>query len=125
MFTNGTWAGTLSGGGSYNVSLGQAGDIATAGDFDGDGKTDSAVYRPSEGTWYIRQSSDQNVISAPFGIATDTPAEGDYDGDGKDDLAIFRASTGEWWVNGSTAGVTVTIFGLPTDVPAVSYANPK
>ena len=32
-------------------------DVPLVGDFDGDGKTDLAVFRPEEGGWYVRHSS--------------------------------------------------------------------
>ena len=36
---------------------GLPGDVPTAADFDGDGKTDLTVFRPSTGEWLIRYSS--------------------------------------------------------------------
>lgn len=60
-------------------------------DFDGDGKTDISVFRPSDGYWYISKSSG-GYSFIPWGLATDTPVPGDYDGDGKFDVTVCRGA---------------------------------
>ena len=62
------------------------------GDYDGDGITDLAVFRPTTGTWFIVPSSHPATpLNVVFGGWGDVPVPGDYDGDGKTDLGIFRA----------------------------------
>jgi Fungalysin metallopeptidase (M36)/FG-GAP-like repeat len=103
-------------GGFSRLPLGTAGDKIALGDYNGDGVDDMAVYRPSNGIWYIRNSSGNSAIQ--FGIASDIPVPADYDGDGRTDIAIYR--NGTWWITQSTAGLTVTQFGLSNDIPIIS-----
>lgn len=102
--------------------LGQNGDDPSiVGDYDGDGKTDVAVYRPgAQSTWYYRASSGTptGIVHVPWGQNLDFPAPGDYDGDGRHDFVIQRnvGGQGTFWRNQTTAGQDVVYFGLATDV---------
>lgn len=90
-------------------------------DYDGDGKADVSVFRPSTNRWYVFKSSDATVTEATFGLSGDVASPADYDGDGKTDLAIFRPSSGDWWYMSSINGAQVNVhWGASGDVPRPS-----
>lgn len=92
-------------GSDFNAILwGTNGDEAVRGDFDGDGHLDAAVFRPSNGIWYILQSSNGQALYQSWGLASDRRVPADYDGDGHTDLAVFRPSSGVWYIRNSSNG---------------------
>jgi hypothetical protein len=98
------------------IPWGASGDKAMRGDFDGDGKMDPAVFRPSNGVWYIAQSSNGTIRYENWGTASDKFVPADYDGDAKTDLAVFRS--GVWYIKQSSNSQTAYInWGLGTDAP--------
>jgi hypothetical protein len=92
------------------------GDFFAAGDYDGDGRADIAVFRA--GVWHIVESSTGNYRYEYFGRSGDAPAPNDFDGDGRADFAVARSESGQraWYVRRSSDGAEIRVpWGLSSD----------
>ncbi|MBI2440742.1 MAG: VCBS repeat-containing protein [Lentisphaerae bacterium] len=102
-------------------------------DYDGDGKSDLALYRKTSGEWIILLSgSEYQTATAVLGGQGYKPALADYDGDGKSDLVVYHQATGQWTFMLSASGyVTATLVmggsgyvPVPADYDGDGKADP-
>jgi uncharacterized delta-60 repeat protein len=94
--------------------------LPTRFDFDGDGKADLSIFRPSNGEWWYLKSSNGGNAAFQFGTSSDKLVPADYTGDGKTDVAIWRPSNGEWFILRSEDNSYYSFpFGISGDIPSV------
>ncbi|WP_229068664.1 hypothetical protein [Actinoplanes sp. DH11] len=98
----------------------------TAGDFDGDGRAEIALYRTGNGLWNIKSvaTGDQIVGSHAYGgDPSDVPVSGDFNGDGVNEIGVYRKAVGQWHVknvrNGQQLLAQHSYGGDPSDIPVV------
>jgi hypothetical protein len=99
----------------YTAQFGRGTDRITPVDFDGDNKTDIAVWRGGAfGFFYILNSSNDTLRVEQFGTSGDDPrVVGDWDGDGKADPAVYRSA--------AAAGEQSFFFYRPSSQPGVNF----
>ncbi|HKP71270.1 MAG TPA: VCBS repeat-containing protein [Pyrinomonadaceae bacterium] len=116
---------------TYASAWGISTDFFIPEDYDGDDKTDIAIWRPGASgvaSFYILNSNGNVLRVEAFGQGGDEPrVVGDYDGDGKADLAVYRGgeNSGDpstWYFRGSLnnpgGNVTYVPWGQNGDFPA-------
>ena len=102
--------------GDQPTHLGMTGDDPVPGHYFGHYGTDRAVWRPSNGIWYVKGTS----ARVQFGAKRDIPVPADYNGDGVTDFAVWRPSNGVWYVHGTSSRVQ---FGMKGDIPVPGDYN--
>ncbi len=83
-------------------------------DYNGEGRTDLAVYRPDTGIW-----SDRLLFEIQYGGPTDVPVPADINSDGRTDIVIWRPANGVWYAR----GISEVQYGGRGDVPVPGDYN--
>ncbi len=103
-------------------------DVPAPADYDGDGITDLATFRPLTARWMVRRSSDHAIVTFTLGkkeLLT-FPVPADYDGVGHAQAAAYDGVSA-WWISGRASPSTFGAgdWGLPgpADYTGVGHAQ--
>ncbi len=109
------------GGNNFSIITNSCQEAVTKTDYNGEGKSDFSVFRPSNGTWFSLGIDSNEIKSQRLGNDGDIPTPGDFDGDAITDFAVFRPSNGTWYIIRSSTNRTLTVaFGTNGDIPVAN-----
>ena len=91
-------------------------------DYDGDGRSDLAVFDSASGCWYVMSSAGAPILwGVAWGWPGAFPVAGDFDGDALSDLAVYDRNSGNWYVR--TVGGSVIAWDVQTGAGATPVAG--
>jgi len=96
----------------YNADVAFARDtdplILNSGDYNGDGTSDIAIFRPDAGLWAIR-----GISRLYYGPSSALTVPADFNGNGTTDVAVFIPNTGLW----AARDISRIYYGSANDIP--------
>jgi hypothetical protein len=106
------------------LTYGDLNDVPITGDWNGSGKAQIGVYRPSNRTFYLGDVGGDSYAALTYGDLNDVPITGDWNGSGKAQIGVYRPSNGTFYL-GDVNGLAPTAihFGDSGDVPITGDWN--
>ena len=127
IFKDGHWRLLTSSHQITEINFGLVGDLPVAGDWDGDGRDEIGIYRPSTHTWMFDfnmdgQADDTLLLGEPKKGAV--PIAGDWDGNGSDDPGFYNPD-GTWQLFNLSDPkyARLVSFGAPGEAPITGDWN--
>jgi len=87
-------------------------DIPVTGDWNGDGRAEIGVWRPSDLCFYLDVNGDgkwdpanQDVKLGPLGKIGDVPMAGDWNGDGRDEIGVWDPGSCYFYLDNDGDGI--------------------
>jgi hypothetical protein len=93
---------------SGDIRFNLGGIVVHSADFNGDSLTEETVFRPSNGTWYVKGGA-----ITQWGTSGDIPVSGYYNYDTLADIAVWRPSDGNWYIK----DIATVQWGTSEDIP--------
>ena len=105
-------------------SAGRSTDMPLTGDWDGNGRTELGLYRPSTHQFLRQISGTWKVVT--WGGSGQQPVTGDWNKDGRADVGTFNMTNGSWTLRVPTNGKYPTkrfTYGRAGDRPVIGDFN--